>query len=186
MPSLTTNMFSQFPQALERAEKIKLLVLDVDGVLTNGSLFINEDGQEHFKQFNSLDGHGLKLLTSNGVEVAIITGRTSAMVSQRANSLNINIVLMGVEHKLSALNSLVNSKNLTLAQVAVMGDDWPDLAMLKIAGLAIAPAQAHTEVRNAAHFIASKDGGEGAVREACDLLLMAQGHYQRLIMESLV
>ena len=182
---MVTNPLSNYPQALERAEKVKLLVLDVDGVLTNGSLLVGPDGKEALKTFDSLDGHGIKLLQSVGVIVAIITGRNSAMVEGRAKELGIKHVQMGVTNKLNALNLLLQETGLSLSDCAGMGDDWPDLVILPKVYFSACPAQGHEEVKKRVHYIAQRSGGAGAVREICDLILKAQGHYDRLLQEAL-
>ena len=183
--TLRTNQYEAFPQALERAEKIKVLALDVDGVLTDGSLYVSEDGREHLKVFDSLDGHGIKLLASMGIEIAIITGRQSAMVEGRAKELGIKHVFMAVKNKLETLNGLIKELNLSLRDCAAMGDDWPDLPVMSRVAFAIAPAQAHSEVKRISHYVCSRSGGQGAVREVCDLILQAQGHYPNLLKEAL-
>jgi 3-deoxy-D-manno-octulosonate 8-phosphate phosphatase (KDO 8-P phosphatase) len=182
--TLNTNLYANYPQALERAQDIRLLILDVDGVLTDGSLFISPDGVEHLKVFDSLDGHGLKMLISKGIQVAIITGRNSPMVKMRAQALGIEHVLMGVDDKKSAFFKLLAQLNIQTTDCAAMGDDWPDLAVLTQVRFAAAPANAHLEVLQIAHYVCSKQGGSGAVREICDLILMAQNHYQDLLAEA--
>lgn len=183
-PTLNTNLYSNYPQALERAQDIQLLILDVDGVLTDGSLFISPDGVEHLKVFDSLDGHGLKLLISKGIQVAIITGRNSPMVKMRAQALGIEHVFMGVDDKKSTFINLLTQFKLQASDCAAMGDDWPDLAVLTQVRFAAAPANAHQEVQSIAHYVCSKHGGSGAVREICDLILMAQNHYQDLLADA--
>jgi 3-deoxy-D-manno-octulosonate 8-phosphate phosphatase (KDO 8-P phosphatase) len=182
---MISNPNTQHPQALDRAAKIKLLVLDVDGVLTDGSLLIGSEGKEALKVFDSLDGHGIKLLQSTGVTVAIITGRNSPMVEGRAKELGIAHVQMGVSEKFKALQLLLQKTGLSLNECAAMGDDWPDLSVLPKVHFSACPAQAHEEVKKRVHFITQKQGGAGAVREVCDLILMAQDNYQRLLQESL-
>ena len=183
--TLNTNLYTNHPQALERAQDIQLLILDVDGVLTDGSLFISPDGVEHLKVFDSLDGHGLKMLISKGIQVAIITGRNSSMVQMRAQALGIEHVLMGVDDKKSAFFTLLAQLRLQATDCAAMGDDWPDLAVLTQVRFAAAPANAHLEVQQIAHYVCSKQGGRGAVREICDLILMAQNHYQNLLADAI-
>lgn len=179
--TVQTNPYENFPQALERAGAIRLLILDVDGVLTDGSLFISPDGVEHVKVFDSLDGHGIKLLISTGVQVAIITGRNSPMVKMRAQSLGITHVFMGVDDKKVALLELLNQLELSTQVCAAMGDDWPDLCVLGQVHFSAAPANAHAEVKNMAHYVCQHSGGNGAVREICDLILKAQDQYIRLL-----
>ena len=182
--TLITNPYTNYPQALERAQDINLLILDVDGVLTDGSLFISPDGVEHLKVFDSLDGHGLKMLISKGIQVAIITGRNSPMVKMRAQALGIEHVFMGIDDKKSTFISLLKQLKLEPRDCAAMGDDWPDLAVLTQVRFATAPANAHQEVQQIAHYVCSKNGGGGAVREICDLILMAQNHYQDLLSDA--
>ena len=182
--TLQTNLLEKFPQALERAQEIKLLVLDVDGVLTDGSLLISPDGVEHIKIFNSLDGHGIKLLRNAGIHVAIITGRNSPMVKMRAQALDIEHLFMGVDEKASALTALLNKLQLTMNDCAAMGDDWPDLSILTKVKLALAPVNAHHEIKTIAHYVCEYAGGQGAVREVCDLILQAQNLYQSLLLQA--
>jgi len=179
--TLETNPFASYPQVLERAEQIQLLILDVDGVLTDGSLFISPDGVEHLKVFDSLDGHGLKMLISKGIQVAIITGRHSPMVKMRAQALGIEHVMMGVDLKRDALHQLLTRLHLDAKNCAAVGDDWPDLCVLNQVHLAIAPANAHTEVKKIAHYVCQNVGGHGAVREVCDLILRAHNVYSELL-----
>ena len=184
-PSLTTNMFRDFPQAIERAQNVKLLVLDVDGVLTDGSLMISPDGLEHIKVFDSLDGHGLKLLLSKGIQVAIISGRTSSMVEMRAKALGIQHVFLGIEDKKSIFLQLIKTLNLTIKECGAVGDDWPDLGILNLVHFSAAPANAHHEVTNIVDYVCQKKGGQGAVREICDLILLSQNFYYELLSQSL-
>ncbi|QWD74109.1 HAD hydrolase family protein [Polynucleobacter sp. TSB-Sco08W16] len=176
-----TNPLSQYPQAWERAGQVKLLVLDVDGVLTNGQVWIGSDGKESLKAFDIQDGLGIKLLEQCGIPTAIITGRNSKMVLARCDELGIKHVHMGVENKAFALEEVIKSLGLTSGDCAVMGDDWPDLAMMKNAGLRIAPAQAHEAVKEFVHFVTTRTGGNSAVREVCDLILKAQSRYEELL-----
>jgi 3-deoxy-D-manno-octulosonate 8-phosphate phosphatase (KDO 8-P phosphatase) len=180
-----TNPLSEYPQAWERAGKIKLLVLDVDGVLTNGQVWIGAEGKESIKAFDIQDGLGIKLLEQCGITTAIITGRHSKMVLARADELGIKHVHMGVENKALALEGVIKALGLQQGECAVMGDDWPDLAMMKNAGLRIAPAQAHEAVKAFAHFVTTHSGGNSAVREVCDLILKAQGQYDGLLQKAL-
>ncbi|RZA05000.1 MAG: phenylphosphate carboxylase subunit delta [Moraxellaceae bacterium] len=159
-----------------RAQGIQLLVLDVDGVLTDGKLYFGVDG-EALKSFNTLDGHGLKLLAASGVKVAIITGRESPMVARRAANLGITRLKQGREDKFAALQELLAEEPCPLHAIACMGDDYPDLAIMVRVGLALAPPNACEEVRTRAHWISSRSGGEGAVRDACDLIMRAQGTF---------
>jgi 3-deoxy-D-manno-octulosonate 8-phosphate phosphatase (KDO 8-P phosphatase) len=168
------------PAILQRAKDIRVLLLDVDGVLTDGGLYFTENG-ETSKRFNTLDGHGLKLLQRAGVEPVIITGRDSAALRVRLNALNIQHAHFGVEDKHSAALSALQSLGLSWAQTAAMGDDWPDLPMLLPSTLACAPPNAHREVLSRVHWVTQAPAGHGAVREVCDLLLQARGDYAPLL-----
>ena len=180
----TTNPLKAHPQALERASAIKMLVHDVDGVLTNGQVFFGPDGKEMLKGFDIQDGYGIQLLQSIGIPCAVITGRHSKMVLARCDELHIKHVFTGVKDKNTALEELLKRINLKASELAVMGDDWPDLAILLRAGLRLAPAQAHQEVCQIAHYITHAKGGYGAVREVCDLILKAQGQYDELLLSA--
>ena len=157
----------------ERARRIRLLVLDVDGVLTDGRLYFAADG-EQLKVFDVRDGYGLVALQRAGVAVAIISGRKSDAVLRRAAELGISRVSQGVEDKAAQLDSLLEELGVEPPEVACIGDDVPDLPMLRRAGLAIAVADAHPAVQAETHWTTSRPGGRGAVREACDLLLNAR------------
>ena len=159
---------------LARAAKIRLAAFDVDGTLTDGRLWYGEDGRET-KVFHVHDGPGLKRLQANGIEVALITARISHPVALRAEELGIAHVYQGQGDKRSCLLELLDALHLSPEQAAVVGDDLPDLAPMRIAGLAVAVANAHPWVVEAAHWQTRQRGGEGAVREACDLILHAQG-----------
>lgn len=158
---------------LTLAQHIKLLILDVDGVLTDGRLYFTADGQE-LKVFNTLDGHGIKQLQKSGVAVAIITGRQSPAVEKRARDLGINYCYQGQENKRIPFSDLTNKLNVSPNEIAYAGDDLPDLPIMKKVGLSIAPPNAHSSVLRHAHMITQARGGEGAVREICDLILQAQ------------
>jgi 3-deoxy-D-manno-octulosonate 8-phosphate phosphatase (KDO 8-P phosphatase) len=171
------------PELLLQAQDIRLLILDVDGVLTDGRLYYGASG-EMLKAFNTLDGHGLKALQGNGVTVAIISGRSSDMVAARARELGIDELHQGVGDKLAVAERLLQRLGLAWQQVAMMGDDWPDAPVFLRAGLRCVPAQAHEELRARAHFVSRHRGGEGAVRELCDLLLMARSRYREAFEEA--
>lgn len=166
-------MTTDLPQ---RITPIRLLLLDVDGVLSDGRLFFNNQGDE-FKSFNTLDGQGIKALQRSGVKVGIITGRTSDLVARRARDLGIGILVQGREDKWDALQEIQREHPYALEQIAFMGDDWPDLTVMTRVGLALCPANAHPEVRARSHWQSDARGGEGAVRAACDLIMQAQGTY---------
>lgn len=168
------------PDLLLKAQGIKLVFLDVDGVLTDGGLFFSEHG-ESLKRFNTLDGHGLKLLLRAGITPVVITGRDSAALRFRLGALGITQAYFGVEDKASTSQAALDALGLSWSQAAAMGDDWPDLPMLKRAALACAPPNAHAEVLAVADHVTSCGGGHGAVRELCDLLLLASGRYQALL-----
>jgi 3-deoxy-D-manno-octulosonate 8-phosphate phosphatase (KDO 8-P phosphatase) len=159
---------------------VRAAIFDVDGVLTDGRLFISEHG-ESFKAFSSLDGHGLKLLAQGGITPLVITGRDSPAVRRRVADLGLTHAIYGVRDKLAAAESLLQLLALDWADVAAMGDDWPDLPLMTRAAFACAPANAHAEVRAIAHHVTSAHGGDGAARECCDLLLMAAGRYAGLL-----
>jgi len=159
---------------LNRAKLIKLIAFDVDGVMTDGGLFLSDSGEE-FKRFNSLDGHGIKMLHASGVEVAIITGRTSICVAMRAKNLGITHVYQGVEHKLEAMVDLLTKTNLSRDSAAYMGDDVVDLSVMRHVGLAISVPEAPELVREHSHYVTRRSGGNGAVREACELIMSAHG-----------
>ncbi len=158
---------------LERARRVRLLVLDVDGVLTDGRLQITADGEET-KVFHVRDGSGIVAVQRAGIQVAIISGRASAAVTRRAAELGIQHVRQGIGDKGAALDQLLHELQLAPALLACVGDDTPDLPMLERASLAIVVADAHASVRTAAHWITTAAGGHGAVREVCDLLLQAR------------
>lgn len=158
----------------QRARAIRLLVLDVDGVMTDGRLYYGAAG-EALKVFNTLDGHGIKLLQRNGISVAIITGRRGDAVLSRARDLGIEMIQQGREDKFDALQEMLAERPTPLNEIACMGDDWPDLAVMTRVGLALTVPNAHPEVKKRAHWQSGRKGGEGAVREACDLLMQAQG-----------
>jgi len=158
----------------QRASAIRMLVFDVDGVLTDGSLFYDNQGQE-FKAFNSRDGHGIKMLRASGIDTGIITGRTSQIVLHRARNLGISHIYQGIEDKLTALHDLLQTSNLSIEQIAYMGDDVVDLPVLNRCGLAITVPDAPDEVKQRCHVITRAAAGRGAAREACELIMRAQG-----------
>ena len=165
---------------LERASRVKLAIFDVDGVLTDGSLFIGDDGQE-YKAFNSRDGHGMVMLRQTGVTLAIITGRSSEVVRIRMASLGINHLYQGILDKLAAYEELKQSLGLTDEAVAYVGDDVVDLPVLRRAGLAVAVADAHPLVQRHAHWQTRSPGGRGAARDLCELIMEAQGTLEAMM-----
>ena len=158
-----------------RARLVRLLVLDVDGVMTDNRLYFSNSGEE-LKAFNTVDGLGLKLLQNSGVEVAIITGRDSRIVAQRAANLGIRHVFQGRDDKKVVLDELLASLGLDYSAVAYAGDDLPDLPCIRHAQLGIAVANAHDLVKSAADAVTLRQGGDGAVREICEWILLAQGN----------
>jgi 3-deoxy-D-manno-octulosonate 8-phosphate phosphatase (KDO 8-P phosphatase) len=168
---LTTNYPTDI---LDRAARVKLAIFDVDGVLTDGKLWYDYAGRE-LKAFYAHDGIGMKRLLANGVEIAVITARTSHIVTERTAELGIVHVYQGQEKKLDCFEHLIGALKLSADQVCYTGDDIVDLAVMLRVGLSIAPANAHAWVRERAHWHTQLRGGEGAAREVCDLLLAAQG-----------
>jgi len=158
---------------------IKAAIFDVDGVLTDGRIYIGEQG-ESFKAFSTLDGHGLKLLAQAGITPVIITGRDSPAVRRRVADLGLQHAVYGAKDKLAVATPLLAQLGVSWDQVAAMGDDWPDLPLLTRAGFACAPPQAHAEVLAVAHHVTTAAAGHGAARECCDILLMACGRYGEL------
>ncbi len=186
------------PELLLRAQNIKVAFFDVDGVLTDGGLYFGEypEGDpratpqvgfnaagETLKRFNSLDGHGLKLLQRAGITPAVITGRDSAVLRTRLQALGIVHAHFGTEDKRPAAESTLKALGLDWSQAAFMGDDWPDLPVMRRVVFSCAPANAHVEVKALATHVTQARGGDGAVREFCDLLMVASGHYAALLQE---
>ena len=157
-----------------KAEKIQLLALDVDGVMTDGKIYFSAQGDE-LKAFSILDGQGIKTLINNNIQVAIITGRTSPLTSRRARDLGISHILQGREDKKVALHELSNELNIPFEQIAYVGDDLPDLSAIIHSGLGITVPNAHYFVKEHADYCTNTPGGQGAVREVCDLILDAKG-----------
>ena len=158
----------------QRIQAIRLIAFDVDGILTDGGLYLTDSGEE-FKRFNSLDGHGLKMLKASGVELAIITGRTSLCVELRAKNLGITRLYQGVEDKWGTMQKLLAELNLAPQAAAYMGDDVVDLPVMRRMGFSITVPNAPQVVRDHAHYLTRHEGGHGAVREACELIMSAQG-----------
>ena len=167
------------PTLEQRVARIRLLVLDADGVLTEGRIFYDHQGHE-LRVFDVRDGHGLKLLTRAGYEVAIISGRTSQANQRRASELGIEELHQDVKIKLPVLEDLLQRKGLTWEQAAYMGDDLIDLPAMRAVGLALAPADADPEALKAAHWVSSSPGGRGAVRQACELILKLGGAWEKV------
>lgn len=172
-PNLPLHLF-------DRLRRVRLLALDVDGVLTDGRLYFQSDGSE-IKAFHTQDGLGLKLLRRAGLQVAFITGRESPMVNQRGASLGIDHIVQNCEDKLTTLHELCRDQAIELDHVAYCGDDLPDLAVIQRVGLGITVPGAPPYIRAQADHVTERSGGHGAVREICDMLLEAQGHRDALV-----
>jgi len=164
---------------LARAKNIKVIIFDVDGVMTDGGLTIGDDAQE-YKTFHAHDGLGMKLLKKSGVQMAIITGRTSKVVTTRAETTGIAHFYQGVEDKLVAFNDLIKELNVKPEEAAFMGDDIVDVPPMLRCGLAISVPAAPSSVKERAHYVTTRQGGKGAVREVCELLMKAQGTYDAI------
>ena len=167
-------------QAVQRARNISLLLLDVDGVLTDGSITYTQGGGES-KSFNTQDGFGLRILQEAGIEVGLITARVSEAVDRRARDLNLTHVYQGNSNKIEAFNEILTKTKISPDRIAYMGDDWLDMVLIDRVGFSLAPANAVAEVKRRAHWVTEKSGGHGAVREACDLLIEAVGKREFLI-----
>jgi 3-deoxy-D-manno-octulosonate 8-phosphate phosphatase (KDO 8-P phosphatase) len=166
--------------ALAKARPVKILLLDVDGVLTDGSLIYSHEGLES-KAFNTQDGFGLRLLQEAGLEIGVITARSSEAVARRCANLKMRYVYQGIGNKLEAYREILQQSSCKPFEIAYMGDDWLDLALLNRAGFAAAPANGVREVQEAVHYTTEQSGGHGAVRELCNLILEAKGMYQELL-----
>ena len=174
-------MSKNYPSAVVKAAKnIRLLLLDVDGVLTDGRLYYGNSGEE-LKAFNIQDGLGIKLLQQSGIRVGIITGRRSALLKRRAEELSLSPLIQGREDKWSALSELMESLDVSLEEIAFVGDDLPDLAVIRRVGLGITPANGNSAVANQALWQTQKMGGDGAVREVAELILEAQNKLDPLL-----
>jgi len=167
-------------EIIQKAGKIKLLILDVDGVLTDGKLFFDDQGKE-YKSFHARDGHGIKLLRQTGVEAAVISGRRSNSVALRMQNLGIELVYQGYEDKIAAFNDIIGKTGFSADQMAHVGDDLLDLPIMQRAGMGIAVADAVDAVKRYADWTTTLAGGEGAVREVCDLIMQAQGNLDDVI-----
>jgi len=165
---------------MKKAQSIRLMGFDIDGVMTDGRLYFSPAGDE-MKAFFSRDGLGLKMLARSGVRLAIITGRDSPIVTRRAENLGITLVMQGVEDKRAAMAGLLESEGLDFAQAGYMGDDVVDLAVMAACGFSATVADAHALARKQADYVANAAAGTGAVREVCELILHAQGNWQRVL-----
>jgi len=172
-------------QVYFKAQAVRLVIFDVDGVLTDGGLHYSDSGEET-KIFDVRDGHGMKMLQASGVALAIITSRTSQCVARRAENLGIDLLFQGVENKVSAFQGLVSELELDPIACAYMGDDWVDLPVLLRCGLALSVPEAPEVVRERVHDVTRASGGRGAVREACELIMQAQGTFQSRLAAFLV
>ena len=159
---------------IARAHRIRLAIFDVDGVLTDGTIYLSESGEE-MKAFNILDGLGLKMLAASGIVTALLSGRKSKMVSLRAKEIGIAHLMQGVDDKLEVYHRLLRKLDLAEEETSYMGDDLPDLPVLRRCGLALSVPNAPDVVRNHVHYVTSAPGGRGAAREACEFLLLARG-----------
>jgi 3-deoxy-D-manno-octulosonate 8-phosphate phosphatase (KDO 8-P phosphatase) len=162
------------------AKDVRLVLFDVDGVLTDGSLFLG-DGGEQYKAFNSKDGHGMRMLVDSGVKVGILTGRTSDVVTHRMRDLGIDLVVQGRRDKLDALGGLLHQAGASEETTAFVGDDVVDLPVMRRVRLAIAVADAHPLVRQHAQWVTALPGGRGAAREVCEFIMQAQGSLERML-----
>lgn len=160
-----------------KTKQVKLLLLDVDGVMSDGKISFTNTGEE-IKSFNTLDGHGIKMLRQSGVEVGIITGRQSQIVEKRAQDLGIHLLIQGREDKYTAMQELLEQHPCPLENIAFLGDDYPDLTVMTRVGLSLSVANAHPEVIKRSHWQTQRRGGEGAVRETCDFIMQAQNTYE--------
>jgi 3-deoxy-D-manno-octulosonate 8-phosphate phosphatase (KDO 8-P phosphatase) len=164
----------------ERARGVRLMIFDVDGVLTDGTLLYGANGEE-LKAFSAHDGHGIKMLAASGVACALLSGRRSAAVATRAAELGIETVFQGVEDKLEIFQQLIAEQRLALPQTGYMGDELVDLPVLTRCGFACAPREAPEAVRSRVHYVAEAAAGRGAVREVCELLMRAQNTFDQLL-----
>ena len=188
-PSLATSSVALTPalnfspELLLQAQGVRVAFFDVDGVLTDGGLYFSAEG-ETLKRFNTLDGQGIKLLQRAGITPVVITGRDSPPLRLRLQALGITQAYFGTENKRPAAEQTLQAMGLSWSQAAAIGDDWPDLPVMRRCALACAPPNGHVEARAVAHYVTQARGGEGAAREFCDLLLVASGHYAALLEES--
>ena len=179
MQSLTPAL-NFAPELLLQAQDIRVAFFDIDGVLTDGGLYFSESG-ETLKRFHSLDGQGLKLLQKAGITPVVISGRDSPALRLRLKALGIVHTRLGTEDKRPAAEDFLLQLGLDWSQAAAIGDDWPDLPVMRRCAFACAPANGHAQALAIAHHVTSERGGEGAARAFCDLLLVAGGHYARLL-----
>jgi 3-deoxy-D-manno-octulosonate 8-phosphate phosphatase (KDO 8-P phosphatase) len=174
MENVSTLYGEVSSECFEACKTLKLLVLDVDGVLSDGKIYLGNQGEE-LKAFNAKDGYGVKAMQACGVDVAVITGRRSTIVQERMSALNAKYIIQGEEDKYQALLDLMSEHNIQSKQIASIGDDMPDIGLFKLSHLKVAVNDAHPFVKQQANFITTLKGGRGAVREFCDLVLQAKG-----------
>jgi 3-deoxy-D-manno-octulosonate 8-phosphate phosphatase (KDO 8-P phosphatase) len=170
---------------IEKAKNIRIVIFDVDGVLTDGSLYLTDAGEE-IKAFNSRDGHGMKMLKASGIELAIITARESRSVKLQAENLNISLLYQGEKNKLKVFESLITKLGLGKSSCAYVGDDLIDLPVMTRCGLSICVPSAPALVKKHAHYVTNSEGGHGAVREVCELIMLAQGTLDEQFKEYLI
>jgi 3-deoxy-D-manno-octulosonate 8-phosphate phosphatase (KDO 8-P phosphatase) len=170
------------PDLRRAAQAIKCLALDIDGVLTDGSVFFDAQG-ECFKVFNSLDGHGIRLLMEHGIQVAVISGRNSPIIQKRLKEFGVKHFYLGRLDKINACQELMQALNIPSHEIAYIGDDLPDLPVIEQVGLGVAVQNAHPYVKSKARWVTQATGGQGAVREVCDWILSAQGMLEKLYTE---
>ena len=178
------TQFQFSPEILLKAHGIKIAFFDIDGVLTDGGLYFTAEG-ETIKRFNTLDGHGLKLIQRAGITPVVITGRDSKPLRIRLLALGVEHAHFGTEAKRAAAEKTLQTLGLGWPQAAAIGDDWPDLPVMQRCAFACAPANAHHEALAVAHYVTRARGGDGAAREFCDLLLKASGKYSDLLEENM-
>jgi 3-deoxy-D-manno-octulosonate 8-phosphate phosphatase (KDO 8-P phosphatase) len=177
---MTAPTLTHLPELLLAAQGVRVAFFDVDGVLTDGGVYFSAEG-ETLKRFNILDGLGLKLLQRAGITPAVITGRDSEPLRHRLQALGVVHAHYGTEKKVAAAEQTLATLGLDWTQAAAIGDDWPDLPVLRRCAFSAAPPNAHVEVRNAVRYVTQAAGGEGAAREFCDVLLLASGRYASLL-----
>ena len=177
MPTISTWYGDLSASLFESLKSIRLVICDVDGVFSDGRIYLGNAGEE-LKAFHTRDGFGVKALLQNGVAVAVVTGRKSAIVEQRMQALGVTDIYQGTTEKLAVYQRIARKYSLQDTQIAAIGDDVPDVVMLQHAGVGVAPQDAHPWVQQQADYITSMRGGFGAIRELSDLILLSQGHLQ--------
>lgn len=171
---MNTTLYGSIDDSVyQKFSQIKLFVCDIDGVFSDGRIYLGNDGEE-LKAFHTKDGYGVKALAASGVDLAVITGRNSNIVKTRMTALNVKHIIQGKEDKLPVLKELLAAEGLTPEQVAYIGDDMPDFACMDYVGLSIAVKDAHPAILQIAHYVTTNRGGFGAVREACDIMMQSQ------------